>query len=239
MLQIFKTTDDVLKGLADYIVEVAEQPMYANDRFTISLSGGSSPKSLYQLLASEEYRDKINWEKVYFFFGDERMVPADDQDNNGNMVRQALFNKLQIPENQVFFIDTSLPPKEAAKDYQERLQAFFGEDEIVFDLVLLGLGDNSHTASLFPHTDIINETEVGVRAVYLKDQKVYRISMTAPMINQAKHIAFLVYGTGKAEAVFHVLKDEKNHAKYPAQLIQPNGGDVIWFLDEEASARVH
>jgi 6-phosphogluconolactonase len=141
-----------------------------------------------------------------------------------------------IDAGHVFPVDTSLSPADAAKKYQGEIEEFFDEDELSFDLILLGLGDNSHTASLFPHTPVLHERTPGVNEVFLPDQQVYRITLNAPMINEAKHIAFLVYGEGKAIAVHHVLEDDEDIEEYPAQLIEPIVGEIQWFLDEAAAA---
>ena len=238
-LNIFSAEDEVLAALADYFIEVAKQAVTDNGQFNVSLSGGSSPKKLYEMLASSDYKYKVEWDKVYFFFGDERNVPADHPDSNFLMAKKALFDPLQIPASQVIPVNTTLPPEQAAEAYAMAIYTHFKPYNVKFNLVLLGLGDNSHTASLFPHTTILQDQESSVKAVYLEDQKVYRISMTAKMINDAHHIAFLVYGKGKAEAVHHVLEDNTNIEEYPAQLIQSKQSDVQWFLDEAAASLLH
>ena len=151
------------------------------------------------------------------------------------MAKQTLFEPLQIDESKIFYIGTSLSPEQEAANYTDAIFSYFGERQTKFDLVLLGLGDNAHTASLFPHTDVLYEEEAIVRPVYLENQQVYRITLTAPIINEAHTIAFLVYGQSKAAAVQQVLKGEKNIERFPAQLIQPLDGTVNWFLDEAAA----
>src|SRR5579875_3072863 len=237
-LNIFSAENEVLAAMAEHFVAVAKEAINEKGQFTVSLSGGSSPKKLYEMLASSDYNEKIDWDNVYFFFGDERYVPADHPDSNFLMVKKALFDPLQIPASQIIAVNTSLPPGQCADAYALAIYTHFKPYNAKFDLVLLGLGDNSHTASLFPHTSILQDKDSSVKAVYLEDQKVYRISMTAPMINDARHIAFLVYGEGKAEAVHHVLEDETNTEEYPAQLIQSEG-DVQWFMDEAAASRLN
>lgn len=175
-------------------------------------------------------------EQGFFFFGDERYVPADHPDSNALMAKKALFEPLNIRPEQIFTVDTSLSPEDAAGEYQKVIEKHFAPGLDQFDLILLGLGDNSHTASLFPFTDVLNDVEAEVKEVFLEDQQVYRITFTAPLINQAHHISFLVFGSGKAEAVRHVLEDEKDYNKYPAQLIEPVSGDVLWFMDNAAAA---
>jgi len=235
-LDIFKSPDDALINLANYFATLAEQAIANEGKFSVALSGGSSPKKLYELLASEAFNKKVDWESVFFFFGDERNVPQDDKDSNYLMVKTALFDPLNIDDSNIFAVDTTLSPADAAAEYTRAIQLFFDDEPVQFDLVLLGLGDNSHTASLFPGTTILHDDSVSVKEVFLTDQQIYRISFTAPLINQARHIAFLVYGEGKAIAVHHVLEDAKDIEMYPAQLIVPATGDVRWFLDEAAAA---
>jgi len=235
-LNVFNTADEVLLNLANYFVTLAEQSITANDKFTVALSGGSSPKKLYELLASDAFKGKVDWDKVYFFFGDERNVPQDDKDSNYLMAKTALFDPLEIDDSNIFAVETSLSPAEAAAEYTKAITLFFDEEDIAFDLVLLGLGDNSHTASLFPFTTVLHDDSASVKEVFLEDQQVYRITFTARLINQAHHIAFLVYGAGKAIAVHHVLEDGRDIELYPAQLIAPINGDVQWFLDTAAAA---
>jgi 6-phosphogluconolactonase len=237
-LDVFKSPDDALLNLATYFVTLAEQAIARDDKFTVALSGGSSPKKLYELLASPAFNKKVDWEKVYFFFGDERNVPQDDKDSNYLMVKTALFDPLDIDDSNIFAVDTSGSPAEAAEEYTKAISLFFDDAPLQFDLILLGLGDNSHTASLFPYTTVLHENSVSVKEVWLEEQQVYRITFTAPLINQAHHIAFLVYGEGKAIAVHHVLEDERDTENYPAQLIVPVNGDVRWFLDTAAAANL-
>jgi 6-phosphogluconolactonase len=233
-LHIYTTAEETIAALADFFIETAKQTIAAKGICNISLSGGSSPKKLYELLASTSYKSLVQWEKLYFFFGDERYVKSNDSSYNGLMVSRALFEPLNISEEQIFFIDTSLNPEEAAARYSAAVIDHFNNQPIRFDVVLLGLGDDAHTASLFPFTAVLKEKDKLVSEVYLKEQKTYRITMTAPLINSAHHIAFLVYGASKAEAVYNVLEGEKNEEYYPAQLINPVGGNVHWFLDKAA-----
>jgi len=237
-LNIFNTPENVLVNLATYFVTLAEQSIAKNGKFSVALSGGSSPKKLYEMLASDDFKNKVDWENVYFFFGDERYVPQDDKDSNYLMAKTALFDPLQIDDSNVFAVDTSLTPEEAAAEYKKAIDLFFDEESLEFDLILLGLGDNSHTASLFPHTPVLHEVDATVKEVFLEDQQVFRITFTAPLINQAHNIAFLVYGEGKAIAVHHVLEDAKDIEEYPAQLIVAEHGDLRWYLDEPAAANL-
>jgi 6-phosphogluconolactonase len=234
-LHVYDTEDEVIKGLAEFFIKTANHAISTKGECAVVLSGGNSPKKLYQLLTTDAYRKAVDWNKISFFFGDERYVPFDDPDSNGLMAKQTLFDPLQIDASRIFYIGTALSPEHDAANYTDAIFTYFGEQQVKFDLVLLGLGDNSHTASLFPYTDVLQEEKAIVRPVFLEEQKVYRITMTAPLINDAHNIAFLVYGKGKAEAVQHVLKGEKNMELYPAQLVQPLDGTLNWFMDTEAA----
>ena len=237
-IHIFKTVQELLLAMADYFVSTANSSISSRREFNVALSGGSSPKRLYEMLASPDFKHQVEWNKVNFFFGDERYVPANDPENNALMVKKALFDPLNIPSSNIFTINTSLSPEEAAKKYALTAANHFKDQKIRFDLILLGLGDNSHTASLFPHTTVLSDKSASVKAVFLEEQNVYSITMTAPLINQARNIAFLVYGDAKSEAVHHVLENEINEKKYPAQLIQPDEGDLRWYLDAAAASRL-
>ena len=238
MLHIFDKVDLLFLSIADFIVAKAKESISREGRFSLVLSGGNSPKRLHELLASEKYRNQIEWEKVFFFFGDERYVPANHSDSNYLMAKTTLFDPLKISKAQIFPINTSLPPAGAAKGYEKDIVTFFGGKPPHFDLIILGLGDNSHTASLFPHTDVLQEKEALVKEEYIEEVKMYRITFTAPLINQANQVAFLLFGAGKAEAVYHILEDERNIEQYPAQLIKPQAGELHWFMDRDAASKL-
>lgn len=232
-LRIFEHQTVLIENLANLFFKIGNEIIAKNNRFSVVLSGGNSPKDLYAYLAKN--KQKLDWTKVFFFFGDERNVPFDSEDNNATMAQEFLLTPLQIPSSNYFRIDTRLGPKEAAKDYENTINTFFNKQKVQFDFVLLGLGDNAHTASLFPLTGIIREKSVGIQSVFVAEMNVYRISFTAPLINQAKNVAFLVFGKGKAKAVNEVLNGPKNPEEFPAQLIDLDDGNLFWFLDEEAA----
>jgi len=237
-LHIYKTPDKVIEGLANYFIQTVKTAIKEKNECTVVLSGGNSPKKLYELLASTDHGNQIDWDKVYFFFGDERYVPFNDPGNNGNMVKKALFEPLMIPDANIFYINTAVPPEESAKKYSQRILSYFKNNPVRFDLVLLGLGDNAHTASLFPHTPVLKEKKALVSAVYIEELSSYRITMTAALINEAHAISFLVYGEAKANAVHDVLEGAKDFETYPAQLIIPEEGVLNWFLDEDAAMNI-
>jgi len=235
---IYPSVTTVLHGLADFFVAQAAAAIAARGRFSVALSGGSSPKKLYELLASEAYRNQVPWAEVYFFFGDERDVSATDPQSNFLMAKIALLDPLSILPAHVFGVNTALPPAEAAQAYTEAIQDFFGSQAPRLDLVLLGLGDNSHTASLFPHTAVLRVATASAEEVFVKELQAHRITLTAPLINQAHAVAFLVYGADKSAAVQSVINGARNVEEYPAQLIAPTEGELHWFLDEAAAAKL-
>ncbi|AOM75785.1 6-phosphogluconolactonase [Pedobacter steynii] len=235
-LLIYKTQEELQEDLVDYIVAIANKAIEEQGCFNFVLTGGNSPKALYHSLATT-YKNKIDWTKVYFFFGDERNVMPTHESYNGLMAKNAMLDLLEIPENQIFYVDTTLAPEKAAIEYTKAINAHFKGGDLSFDLILLGMGDDAHTASLFPGTTILNSKEVEVDSVFVEKLSTYRISFTAPLINKAKNIAFLVFGENKADAVKHVIEDKKKNTRlYPTQLIQPVDGSVTWFLDDAAAA---
>lgn len=234
-LLIYKTKPELLEDLADYIIKIAEKSLAENDCFNFVLTGGNSPKELYEML-STTYKDKLDWSKVFFFIGDERNVLPSHESYNGLMAKRAILDPLNIASDHIFLVDTTLAPEKAAIEYAKAITAHFKGADICFDLILLGMGDDAHTASLFPGTDVIDNKEITVETVYVEKLSTYRITFTAPLINKAKNIAFLVFGEAKAEAVKHVIEDaHKNPHVYPSQLIHPVDGSLTWFMDTAAA----
>lgn len=236
MVNIFKDPDTLIPALAEWIAERAGQAVAREGRFNLVLSGGSSPKKLYEYMASAAFRQRIAWDKVFFFFGDERYVPADHPDSNYAMSRKALFEPLHIEPSQVLGIDTRLEPDTSASVYEKMIVQHFEEGPCRFDVTLLGLGDDAHTASLFPHTSVLHEKKALVKATFVEKVGMNRLTMTAPLLNASKAVAFLVYGSSKAKAVHEALQGPQAPDEYPAQLIKPESGELAWFLDKAAAA---
>jgi 6-phosphogluconolactonase len=211
----------------------------ARGEFHVALSGGSTPKSLFQLLASTEWRDRFNWKHIHIYFGDERCVPADHPDSNYRMVREAMLDHLVIPAINVhrIVIDTQ-NILASAQAYEQVLQSHLPktEDGIPqFDVMLQGVGGDGHTASLFPGTAILHERDKWVDAVHVEKLNAWRISVTFPIIDYARCIMMLVAGAGKAEIVHELLALAPTATPYPVQQIQPRG-EMRWYLDSAAAA---
>jgi 6-phosphogluconolactonase len=227
------------RNAAERFVMVAQQAIAEHGRFSVALSGGSTPGELYALLAQPEFAGQVNWERVHVFWGDERDVPSDDPESNYRMAFETL-GRLLIPA-QVHRIPTELGSEGAAIAYEHALRDFFkvdGDQFPSFDLVLLGMGANGHTASLFPQSPALDETTHWVVSQYVDEVKMHRITLTVPILNAADNILFLVSGQDKAETVHAVLRGEYRPDFLPAQLIQPIHGQVVWLLDRAAASRL-
>ncbi len=235
---VFETANDLALAVANWMVDCIASTLEKQDRFTLVLSGGSTPEKLYRLLASDSFRSRIAWEKVHIFWGDERAVPFTDSRNNAAMAFETLLNHVPVKKEHVHLMDTALEPNAAAEAYEKILRDYFNEADKTFDLVLLGMGDDGHTLSLFPGQDNIHEHNKWVMAFFLDAQSMYRITLTAPVVNGAARVAFLVTGSGKAVSLFEVLYGQHDPDRYPAQLIQPYREKPLWFIDHAAAAEL-
>lgn len=235
-LHIEKDTKALSASLAEWINNYIQQVLAKQDRFTFVLSGGSTPKALYALLAESPYKESIPWEKLHFFWGDERAVPFEDSRNNAKMCYDELLDKVPVKAENIHIMRTDITPEESATEYEKIVNAYFEGSETTFDFVLLGMGDDGHTLSLFPGTEVIHEQHALATSFFLQAQDMYRITLTAPVVNNAACVAFLAAGAGKAEVLKQVLKGERNVDLYPSQIIQPAKGQLHWFVDEAAAA---
>lgn len=232
--------DELANRAVQQIITRQQEAIAARDRFTLVLTGGSTPEKTYRLLAQPEHATAIDWTKTIIFEGDERFVPWDDARSNYGMARRSLLDTVAIPDGRVFPIPTDTEnPEEAATAYEATLRAFFaGESRPRFDLILLGLGDDGHIASLFPHYPSLAVTDRWAVASPpgTLPPPVDRITLTYPALNAGRHILFLVAGANKAEAVRDVLEGGATKENRPAVGIQPTDGTVTWLLDEAAAS---
>lgn len=235
-LHIQPTPSQVSSELAEWITISIEEKLAQQDRFTWVVTGGNSPKALYELLAASPYKERIDWSRLHIFWGDERAVPFDDERNNARMTYEHLLNKVPVVPAQVHIMRTDIAPEASAAEYEAILKTYFGETGTSFDLVLSGMGDDGHTLSLFPGTAVIHEKKAWVDSFYLDAQSMYRITLTAPIVNRASKVAFLTFGTGKANALKQVLEGAPNVDEYPSQIIRPASGELHWFVDQAAAA---
>jgi 6-phosphogluconolactonase len=236
MIEVLPTPADLFRGAADEFVRLGRTAIAQRDRFVVALSGGSTPRSLYSLLAKD--CADFSWSRTFLFFGDERHVPPDDPDSNYRMVNEALLAHVPIPPGNVFRVPAEKPDAAAAAaQYESELRNFFQlrPKEIPrFDLVLLGLGPDGHTASLFPGSEGLKERSRLVIANWVEKFKTHRLTLTFPVLNNAEEAMFLACGPDKADMVRQVLQDN-NTPPFPAQQVQPEG-KLVWMLDEAAAA---
>ena len=238
--EVFIVADDAELGRksAERFIELARRSVKAAGRFSIALSGGSTPRHLYSLLASPGYTERLSWPAVRLFWGDERCVPPDHADSNFCMAHEALLSKIDIPRENIYRMAGELEPKAAAAAYELQLKNSFGRENGEmprFDLILLGIGDDGHTASLFPGSDVLAETGRLVAAPYVEKLKTHRLTLTLPVLNHANEVCFLVSGSAKAAVLREILSGS---ADLPAAKVQPVSGRATWFITEDAAAEL-
>ncbi|NNF00113.1 MAG: 6-phosphogluconolactonase [Pyrinomonadaceae bacterium] len=238
----FKDLTDLSAFAAKQIISVGKRAIKKNDRFTLVLAGGSTPKLLYQLLKTDEYKKQLDWQKVIFFLGDERDVSPMSDQSNFRMISENLLEALKIPNSNILRWNTEIiKAEEVAENYEKTIKRFFGLQNgefPQFDMVLLGMGDDGHTASLFPATPALHETKRIAVNNWVEKYDANRLTLTYPAINNAGNILFLVSGEEKAEAVREVLKGASNFEKFPSQKIKPVKGKLLWLIDKGASSEL-
>jgi 6-phosphogluconolactonase len=235
-VRIFKDSDALSIAAADLFVETAVQAVSARGRFLVALSGGSTPLGLYRLLAEAPYREQVDWKRTFPFWGDERCVPPDDQGSNYHQAYQTVLQHVPLSEANIQRIRGELDPVKASDDYAQTLKRFAapGFDWPRFDLVLLGMGADGHTASIFPGSQVnVALPTMAVIADY-QGRPAQRVTLTPPVFNSAKKVLFFVAGEDKAVTLSRVLSDVSMPEQYPAQRIHPTDGQVIWLVDKAA-----
>ncbi len=235
-LHIAKDPQQLSENLAAWISNYIQEVLQEQERFTFVLSGGNTPKALYELLAKEPYSEMIPWGKLHFFWGDERVVPFEDERNNARMAFETLLDPMGVPPENIHVMRTDMLPEVSAQEYEKKLKAYFDKSEVTFDLVLLGMGDDGHTLSLFPGTPVVNEEKDWVKAFFLPAQHMYRITLTAPLVNRSACVAFMATGANKAITLKNVIEGTFNAEQFPSQLIRPQDGELHWFVDEAAAS---
>lgn len=231
MIQVLSDSKDLARGAAEYFVARSAEAVAKKGFFTVALSGGSTPKALYQLLAdaNEPFRARVPWAETHFFWSDERHVPPDHADSNYRMAYEAMLSRVPVPEGNIHRVHGENPnADEAAREYEQTLMPL--------DLILLGLGPDGHTASIFPGSEVLHETTRLVAAPWVEKFNSYRITMTLPLLNSGGAVLFLVSGAEKKEIVKEVLDGPK---KYPAQFVQPTHGQLIWMLDQDSAKNLN
>jgi len=245
VIRIYPNQAQLASDAAALFVETATRATESGGQFSAALAGGSTPRGLYQRLAAPETSDRLDWERVHLFFGDERCVPPEHPDSNYRMVREILLDQIPIPTGNVHRIEGEMPVEKAALQYEGILQDFFGirqPAKPVFDLILLGMGEDGHTASLFPGSQAIEE-EVRLTAAVTHHTPpaplVDRVSLTFPVINAAQLVVLLAAGEEKAKRLKQALEpSEENTPMLPIQRVQPDPGKLVWLIDEAAAGQL-
>jgi 6-phosphogluconolactonase len=226
------------EAAARHVMERAHAAISQRGRFSIALSGGSTPRDLHARLASPPLVGQVDWARTHVFFGDERCVPPDDSRSNFRMADETLLSRVSIPLDQIHRVRTELPPHEAAADYARQLGEFFGDEPPRLDLILLGMGDNGHTASLFPGLSAVHEQQRWVMAEHVAEVDMWRITLTPVVLNLAREDVFLVAGAAKAHMLRQVLEGPYAPAERPAQVVRPALGEVFWLVDAAAASEL-
>ena len=237
-LHISATIEEASQANARFVADLAQQCAAAQGRFTIALSGGSTPRRLYQALASPPYSKEMAWDRWHVFWSDERCVPPDHNDSNYRMAREALLDCVPVPGSQVHRMRGESVPREAAAQYEDSVRDVFRSQAPSLDLILLGIGNDGHTASLFPGSQALQEQNRLIVDNWVPDLQVHRITFTLPLINAAKVVAFLDTDETKASVLRQVLEPATGEDMPPAGLVQPSPGVVHWFLTTAAAGRL-
>lgn len=239
-LKILPNYSTMARYSAERIVRMINATLEYNETFSIALAGGNTPHRIYQVIGTMFAR-LVDWSRVHIWWGDERCVPMHDKQSNYRKANETLLNKIKIPAENIHRIRGEDDPKEAAKKYEDELKTFFEGEDILFDLTLLGLGEDGHTASLFPHTDALFEKERWVIAHHVEEKgDLWRVTLTPPTILKSGNIMFMVLGRRKANALKAVLDSEYQPDVYPAQLIEKGGHEhVVWVVDKSAATKIN
>ncbi len=239
---VCQTPENLFEAATQFVVQTLASKPDSGKIQSIALSGGSTPQRLFSRLAAEPYRSQVDWSSIRVFWGDEREVPPDHADSNFRMAKENLLDCVPILPHHVFRMEGERPAQEAAARYESALQRAFSVEKAgrfpCFDLILLGMGPDGHTASLFPETSVLSEKEQWVAAPWVEKFQTHRITLTPPVINAAHRVLFVVGGSDKEEAIEAVLEGPFQPNRYPAQIVNPVQGDVVWLLDRETASRL-
>lgn len=243
MVREFADLETLSAAAAEKFCRITQDAIAARGRCTVVLAGGSTPRRPYELLATPMYRTKVQWDRLEFFWGDERMVPHDHPDSNFRMANETLLSRIPVSEHNIHRIQTERgAPQTVAQDYEEEIAQVFhlplGGQPPAFDVILLGMGADGHTASLFPYSDALDETSRWVVPNHGPMPDIERVTMTPRVINTARHVIFLVAGADKAQTLAQVLEGTRDPQRFPAQLICPVLGELAWFVDFAAAAEL-
>jgi len=235
-IRVFADLEVLSRAAADLFVSLSQSAVASDKKFAVALSGGSTPRRFFSLLASSPCQESIKWSSTHFFWADERCVPKEAPESNYNLAYSMLLSRVPVPRDNIHRIRGEDDPEQAARDYEDRLRTFFGRQPFpVFDLIILGAGADGHTASIFPDTAVVRERTRLAVPVYADAPKPARVTLTLPVLNSAAQVLFLAAGRAKT-AVLHEILEDGNPKRYPAGLVQPVHGRLTWLIDREAAS---
>ena len=238
-IHAYPNKEKLVAATTELAANCIEQAIKQNGLCNMALSGGNTPGGIFSLLASNPYRDRLDWSRLHLFWGDERMVPPEHQDSNFRLVQETLLDHIKIPDENVHRMRGEVTPEEAAAEYAELLHNHFEVSPPCFDLMLLGLGADGHTASLFPGTDAVEECERHVVAVFVPKLDAWRVTLTLPVLNAARKTLFLVSGKSKSEMVQRIMSNKQSAKEIPATMVNPQNGELHWMLDSDAMVLIN
>ncbi len=238
-IHAYPNKEKLVAATAEFVADSVEQAIQQNGLCNLALSGGNTPGGVFTLLASGSCRDRVDWSKLHLFWGDERMVPPEHDDSNFRLVQDTLLDHVKIPAENVHRMRGEIAPEEAAAEYAGLMHGHFKESPPCFDLMLLGLGEDGHTASLFPGTDAVEECEKHTIAVFVPKLDAWRVTLTLPVLNASRKVLFLVSGKSKSEMVQRIISNKQPAKEIPATMVSPQNGELHWMLDSDAMVLIN
>ncbi|HTP12708.1 MAG TPA: 6-phosphogluconolactonase [Bacteroidota bacterium] len=238
-IHIEKTGEGFAKSVAEKLTGILVRATEGGNEASLVLSGGNTPRAVYRLLGSAPLSGQLLWDRIHLYFGDERMVPPDHPDSNYGMAKQELIDRVPIPAGNVHRIQGELPPQDAAQRYDAEFQKELGHGTPRFDCVLLGIGEDGHTASLFPGTSALDEHKKSAVELFVPRLNTWRVTLTFPVLNNARNVVFLAEGEKKAPILRRLLESSSPTPDLPASMIHPHDGELFWVLDSAAASFIH
>lgn len=238
-IHAYPNKDKLVAAITERVISEIGQAIQERGLCNIALAGGNTPREIYSKLAESTYQDRVDWNRLHLFWGDERMVPPEHQDSNFRMVQETLLDHVRIPDGNVHRIRGEVAPEQAAQEYTELLHNHFKSDSPCFDIILLGIGEDGHTASLFPGTDAVEECGKHATAVFVPRLDTWRVTLTFPVLNAAREVFFLVSGRSKSDIVQRIISIKQSAKEFPASMVNPENGTLHWMLDSEAMVLIN
>ncbi len=238
-IHAYSNKEQMVSATTERVIDEIGQAIQERGVCNIALAGGNTPREIYSMLAESTYRDRVDWNRLHLFWGDERMVPPEHEDSNFRMVKETLLDHVMIPDGNVHRIRGEVAPEQAAREYAELLHIHFKSDPPSFDIILLGIGEDGHTASLFPGTDAVEECKLYTVAVFVPRLDTWRVTLTFPVLNAAREILFLAAGKSKSDIVQRIISIKQPAKEFPASMVNPESGTLHWMLDSEAMVSIN